>query len=70
MSAAHEWHIDAPATLRQGLPGNGVPVETIAVDKEQDAFDYPVSFCHEGDLLVLITSRVSLSDTWQKILST
>jgi hypothetical protein len=70
MSAAQEQHIDAPATLRQGLLGNGVPAETIAVNKEQNAFDYPVSFCRDGDLLVLITSRVSLNDTWQKILST
>jgi UDP-N-acetylmuramyl tripeptide synthase len=62
---------DAPQGLKQGLLANGVPIETIAVSGEQDdAFDYPVSFCREGDLLVLITSRVSLNDTWQKILST
>lgn len=70
-SSTREDHIDAPEALKQGLLANGVPIETIAVSGEQDDdFDYPVSFCREGDLLVLITSRVSLSDTWQKILST
>jgi len=70
-SGTQKDHIDAPEALKQGLLANGVPIETIAVSGEQDdAFDYPVSFCCEGDLLVLITSRVSLNDTWQKILST
>jgi UDP-N-acetylmuramate-alanine ligase len=70
-SGTQEGHIDAPEALKQGLLANGVPIETIAVTGQQDdAFDYPVSFCREGDLLVLITSRVSLNDTWQRILST
>jgi len=66
-----EGRFGAPEALKQGLLTNGVPIETIAISGEHvDAFDYPVSFCREGDLLVLITSRVSLNDTWQKILST
>ena len=70
-SGTNEGHIDAPEALKKGLSANGVPVEAITVLKDQDeAFDYPVSFCRKGDLLVLITSRVSLKDTWQKILST
>jgi len=68
---AQEGPKNPSEALKQGLIDSGVAAESISVVGEKlDSFDYPVSLCREGDLLVLVTSRVSLTETWQKILAT
>ncbi|HMB58953.1 MAG TPA: Mur ligase family protein [Xanthomonadales bacterium] len=68
---AEDTETNHAAILKQGLMDNGVDAELITVTTNADeSFDYPVSLCRQGDLLVLVTSRTTLEKTWKKILAT
>jgi len=68
---AEDSEINHAEILKQGLEANGVSSDVITVTANaEESFNYPVSLCEQGDLLVLVTSRTTLAKTWQKILVT
>ena len=71
LNPKEDTHVDIAEVMKQGLVAAGVPPESISVIMDPlKAFDYPISLCQQGDLLVLVTSRLSIDETWQQILAT
>jgi cyanophycin synthetase len=57
--------------LKHGLMENNVSEDRIATfTNPDDSFDYAVGLCEAGDLLVMVSSRVTFARNWQKVLAT